>query len=84
MRSIIESLKLRLFIFENGTAGVFSRSVLRSCIMPSSVASGEGLGALARRLCSKSDFEFSERKPRWMLAFSFKPSKRHFPNYDGS
>jgi hypothetical protein len=43
-----------------------------------------GLEAVARRLCSKSDFKYSERKPRWMLSFSCKPSKRHFKNFDGS
>jgi hypothetical protein len=43
-----------------------------------------GLEAVARRLCSKSDFKYSERKPRWMLSFSCKPSKRHFKIFDGS
>ena len=57
----IEDLNVRLFVVEHGSAGHFTRSLPPPCIMPSSVvADGEGLQAVARRLCSKRDFREAE------------------------
>jgi hypothetical protein len=64
--SMTDYLAARIFVVDNGTAGSFTRSLPRECVLPYSVASDEDLVELARRLCSVDDFEFSELKPKWM------------------
>jgi hypothetical protein len=71
--SMTDYLAARLFVVENGTAGSFTRSLPRECVLPYSVASDEDLVELARRLCSVEDFEEAELKPHSMLTFSCNP-----------
>ena len=71
--SMTDYLAARIFVVDNGTAGSFTRSLPRECVLPYSVASDEDLVELARRLCSVEDFEEAELKPHRMLTFSCKP-----------
>lgn len=84
VNELIEHHKVRLFVVEHGSAGVITRSLPPSCIMPSSlVADGVGLEAVARRLCSKSDLRLADGNPRHLLMFSSNPTKRRFTDYTG-
>jgi hypothetical protein len=82
---LIDYHKVRLFVVEHGSAGVITRSLPPSCIMPSStVADGDGLEAVAHRLCSKKNLRLAEGNPRYLLMYSSIPTKRRFTAYTGN